>query len=523
MTDKRQRQEIAELETRLREAEDRFSVFSAATREAVIVHEQGFILDGNAALCEMFGYERDEVIGMRVDQLAAPASREEVIHSALTGRPEPYEALGQRKDGSRFFGRVHGLNTTLRGKVIRVTVVQDIDEQRKAEKERARFELRIQQAQKMESLGVLAGGIAHDFNNLLVGMLGNAGLALTQLPPESSVRRYLEQVEKAAQRAADLTNQLLAYSGKGRFVVEPLDVSTLVREMAHLLDTVISKSATLRLDLAEDLPAAVVDAAQIRQVVMNLLTNASDALGADGGAIHVQTGAQEVDAGYLGDTFLGDTLDAGRYVFIEVSDTGCGMDDEMRRQIFDPFFTTKFTGRGLGLAAVLGIVRGHRGTIHVYSEPGRGTTIKVLLPASTEARRVVRAAPAAKGELWRGHGTILVVDDEEIVRDAAKVMLEGCGFTVLTADGGVEAVETFRERHDSIRLVLLDMTMPRMTGDQTFTELRRIEPRLRVVLSSGYNEQDATNRFTGRGLAGFIQKPYTLAKLLEIVRAALAD
>ena len=380
------------------------------------------------------------------------------------------------------------------------------------EEQRRQLETQVQQAQKLESLGVLAGGIAHDFNNLLTGVLGNAQLALYDLPPVSPVRQYVEEIEEAAKRAAELCRQMLAYSGKGRFVVQPIDLSEVVEGMGHLLEVSISKKAALRHDLADGLPAITADATQIRQIILNLITNASEALGEHSGVISVITGVMDCGRDYFRSTYLDEELPEGRYVYIEVADTGCGMDQATCRKIFEPFFTTKFTGRGLGLAAALGIVRGHRGAIRVYSEPGEGTTFKVLFPALDQPATPHRGETEVTEEL-RGTGTALLVDDEEHVRKTGRHMLEHMGFTVLTAIDGREAVRVFREHADEIDCVLLDLTMPNMDGTEAFQELRRIREDVPVILASGYNEQDATQRFTGKGLAGFVRKPYGMQDL----------
>jgi len=399
----------------------------------------------------------------------------------------------------------------------------ELAEQRdRQEEKRRQLEAKIEQAQKLESLGILAGGIAHDFNNLLMVMLGNADLALRDLSEVAPARPSVDEIKTAAVRASELTKQMLAYAGKGRFVVEALDLNELIEEMGHLLGVSISKKVVLRYEFADNLPAVEADATQMRQVVMNLITNASEAIGDRSGAISIATGVMEAGREYLGGTYLDEDLPEGYYVFMEVADTGCGMDEKTRSKVFDPFFSTKFTGRGLGLAAVLGIVRGHGGAIKVYSELGKGTTFKVLLPCSERPPQAAPAEGAEPAETRRDSGLLLVADDEEGVRTIAKRMLEGAGFTVLTAGDGRECVDVFRERADEIAAVLLDMTMPHMDGEETFRELRQIRPDVRVILTSGYNEQEATSRFTGKGLAGFIQKPYRyddlLAKLREILR-----
>jgi nitrogen-specific signal transduction histidine kinase len=401
-----------------------------------------------------------------------------------------------------------------------VAVLVDITARKREEEERQAFQAKLQHAQKLESLGVLAGGIAHDFNNLLMAILGNADLALELLSPESPGREYVEKIETTAQRAAGLTNQMLAYSGKGRFLIQSIQLDRLVGEMAHLLETVISKKAELRMKFEPDLPAVEADASQVRQIVMNLITNGSEALGDANGQLTIATGTVEADRAYLSRCYLGDEVSDGTYVFLEVSDTGEGMDEETRKKIFDPFFTTKFTGRGLGLAAVLGIVRGHNGTINVYSEPGLGSSFKVLLPAS-ERKVDDRPETPARTEGTLEGATILVVEDDAAVLDVTSLMLEKAGFRVLTATNGQEGVDLFRLYKDDIGLVVLDMTMPVMDGEEAFRGMRDIDPGVRVLLSSGYNEQDATNRFAGKGLAGFIQKPYRSVDLLNRVREIL--
>ncbi len=388
-----------------------------------------------------------------------------------------------------------------------------------AERERletARGEARLQHAQKRESLGVLAGGIAHGFNNLLVGMLGNASMALQDTPKGHRARPALEQIELASRRAAELTRQMLAYSGKGRFVVEPLDLSEVVLEMKDLLEVSVSKRAALRTELADALPAVRADATQLRQVVMNLITNASDALDGEDGTVTLATGVIEAGPDYLEQMEPGQELEPGRYVFVEVSDTGRGMDEEGRVRMFDPFFTTKMTGRGLGLAATQGIVRGHQGAIRVYSEEGRGSAIKVLLPVAEgeQAVRSQRSRPPAPANL---SGTVLVVDDHEIVRNLAGAALRRSGLTVIEASDGREALELYAVHGSTIDVVLLDLTMPRLSGEETFAALRETNPAVRVLLMSGYNAQDTTGRFVGKGLAGFLQKPFTSVELVRRV------
>jgi PAS domain S-box-containing protein len=403
-----------------------------------------------------------------------------------------------------------------------VGTAEDVTEKTFAEEERRRFETRVQQVQKLESLGLLAGGIAHDFNNLLMGVLGNADLAMLSLTPESPGHEYVERIQTAAQRASELASQMLAYSGKGRFVVGALDLSRLAREILHLLETVISQKVQLSIDLAEDLPPIEADASQVRQVVMNLVTNASEAIGPESGVVRVSTSLFEADGEYLSQCELGVGLVPGPYVCLEVSDTGPGIGGEIRENIFDPFFTTKFTGRGLGLAATLGIVQSHGAALRVDSEPGHGTTFSVLFPPSSITLEPAHGGPREpEPEDARAETTILVVDDEAVVRDVARAMLESAGYSVLVACDGNEAVETLKKSGDAIGLVILDMAMPGMDGRETYEALRQIRDDILVVLSSGYTEEDAFSKLGSSGIVEFIHKPYKLATLLEAVRKAL--
>jgi CheY-like chemotaxis protein len=321
-------------------------------------------------------------------------------------------------------------------------------------------------------------------------------------------------------RAADLCKQMLAYSGRGRFDVRKLDLGLFVEQTAQILQISISKKCVLRFDLKPDLPPIEVDATQIQQVIMNLVINASEAIGDRNGVISISTGLIRVDRAYLAATLIDSDLPEGEYIFLEVSDTGSGMSPEVRERIFDPFFTTKFTGRGLGLAAVLGIVRGHKGALKVYSELGRGTTFKLLFPAAAGASETI-VGPDENLPAWRGSGTVLVVDDESRMRQTVDRMMRRLGFDTVLVCNGREAVDGFRVDPDRFELVLLDLTMPDMDGEQTFTELRRIRSDVRVILMSGFNAQEAMLRFPGKGLASFLQKPFTIDSLRSVLQSVL--
>ena len=408
------------------------------------------------------------------------------------------------------------------GRVIRINgVAKDITARKRAEREKRLLNERVQSAQKAESLAVLAGGIAHDFNNLLMGILGHADLALSTMHPTSPERGNIQAIELAAQRAADLARQMLAYSGRGQFVVDRVDLRVLIAEIAHLLETTISKKVEITYSFDQEVPAVTADSTQIGQVLMNLLTNASEAIGDRDGLISVTTGIVNCDRQYLNQSGLDHEPAPGLYSFVEVSDTGCGMDLETQSRIFDPFFSTKFTGRGLGLAAVLGIVKSHGGAIQVDSEKHRGTSFKVLLPAADVSPSL---KPPTAESFGNGKHTrvVLVVDDEETVRTVSAHMLRRVGFDVLTAEDGRDALELFKKHPEQIDCVLLDLAMPHMDGRETLRELRRIQPGIRVLFTSGYNEQTANDEFAGVQLTDFIQKPYRSVELVNAVQKVLS-
>lgn len=418
-------------------------------------------------------------------------------------------------------------------------VLSDVTHRKQVEQ--AHLERNLLETQKLESLGVLAGGIAHDFNNLLTGILGNASLARLTAPDNAALVTHLEQIETIAVRAADLCKQMLAYAGKARFIVEAADLNQLILQTKDLLSLSISKKTALTLNLAKDVPTVLVDATQIRQILMNLVINASEAFDQNEGEIDVTTGVVHVKqdlsrsdfetmhegspSGVIGNVILPPhmppELPVGDYVFMEVQDNGPGMPPDVKKRIFEPFFTTKFTGRGLGLAAVLGIVRGHQGAIQVISEPGRGTTFRIFLPCTDALVKPARAATPPPPS-WRGEGLVLVVDDEESVRRVASAMVESLGFTVLQARDGMEALEIFKDQGHGIDVVLLDLTMPRLGGEETLQELRKLQPELPIVVMSGYSEIDARGRFSDEGPSAYLQKPFRIVELIRVLRPLAA-
>jgi PAS domain S-box-containing protein len=392
----------------------------------------------------------------------------------------------------------------------------DVSERRAQDEAHARIEEQVRHTQKLESLGVLAGGIAHDFNNLLVGVLGNASLAVEALPDHSSARPLLEDLQVAARRAAELTRQLLAYSGKGRFVVEPIDLSALVREMTRLLTTVVSKKAHLVSELRDDLPRVRADATQLRQVVMNVITNASDALGDAPGTITIRTRRMHATRAWLASAQVGAEIAEGEYLVLEVADTGGGLLGDDMSRIFDPFYSTKGPGRGLGLAAVLGIVRAHRGAVRIVSTAEQGTTVAVLLPADDVSADDPVTSKATAGP----SRMLLVVDDDAAALRVAERVLQRDGYRVLTAPHGRAALEVYAERGPNIDAVVLDLTMPELSGWETLRELRQLNPHVTVLLMSGYAQEPGASI---DGAAGFLAKPYSADELRDAVAGVLAS
>ena len=537
----------------LKQSEEKFRRIAFAAHDAIVMWDDfGRVSFWNRAAERIFGYSKAEILEQEVCKTLIPwrfhaPFRKGLQTFAATGRGlatgETVEWQMQGQNREEFPVELSLSSVDIQGRWHALAVVRDISERKRSEEERRQLEEQMQHNQRLESLGLLAGGIAHDFNNLLSSILGNAGLVKRRSAAGSAWESHLDKIETAAVRAAELTRQMLAYSGRGQFVVETCDLSAVVEEMAQLLEVSVSKQVNFEVELAPDLPPIEADRAQVQQVVMNLITNASDALGDDVGSILARTGILDADSAYLAGCELGGELDAGRYLFVEVRDSGCGMEEATRKRIFEPFFSTKFVGRGLGLAAVLGIVRGHSGAMRVESEPGRGTTFRVLFPAtesplppsvragssesSSERKNVgpARTGPqtvrSLSGPATNRDRTILVVDDEADVREMITSALEVLDFKILTAVDGRQAIDTFRRHVDTIDLVVMDMTMPKMDGRTAFLQILEIRPDAKVILSSGYSRNHALRDLENEKPIGFLEKPYTLPKLVAEVTTVL--
>ncbi len=407
-------------------------------------------------------------------------------------------------------------------------VNSNITERKAREQNKLDFEKKILHTQKLESLGVLAGGIAHDFNNILMAILGYADLAISAVGPHSPATEYLNGIMQSSRKAAEMIKQILAYSGKGKFTLEKIDLNALLMDTAQMFSISISKMAILKFNYSTEPVIMEGDPSQIRQIIMNLAINASEAFSEKSGVIEISTGQMYCDQKYIEETGFAKLvtrnhpLETGTYIYLDVTDSGCGMSPKTMQRIFDPFFSTKFTGRGLGLSAVLGITNGHNGMVKILSKEGHGTTFKILFPLSSQEAKLeeIKKNPAPV-ESWEAQGAILIADDEESVRSIGSHMLKKLGYEVLTARDGNEAVEVFEKHVGEIAGVLLDLTMPHKDGSQVFQEIRKLKPDVRVILCSGYNEEEATQQFIGQGLAGFLQKPYASAELATKIREVL--
>ncbi|MBP1626908.1 MAG: sensor histidine kinase response regulator [Holophagaceae bacterium] len=633
-----QHQEHQALKTQL--LEERLNYLSKFANDIVLlVDEDGRILDANDRACSAYGYPREELLTLMIQDIRAPESLSEFQaqwRTAHTNGASIFETIHRRRDGSTFPVEVSSRSVVLKNHALVQSIVRDISERKAAEEElrqvnrlqslllensavgialvrhlayewvnprmaemlggrvsqiqgapisahadmanhdqvMARIEediagggwadlecgfvrvdkspfwarLRVKaldpanpeqgaiaiveditatkeseealrQAQKMESLGILAGGIAHDFNNLLTAILGNLNLAQLQLDQEHPSQAYLANVEQTIQKASDLTRQMLAYSGKGRFIVKPNDLNRIIDEMAKLLRVSIPKKIEVVLDLAPSLPPVLSDAAQIQQVVMNLVTNAADAIGDQTGAIVIRSSQEGLDGNQVPSTQPGKFLAPGPYVRLEVEDNGCGMNPEVVARIFDPFFSTKHTGRGLGLSAMLGILRGHQAGLRIHSIPGKGSRFELFFPASSgsleEGMPATEAAPSTVKDT-----RVLLVDDEPMIRETAAMVLTAMGMDVTTGADGEEALESFRTQPPD--LVVLDLTMPRMDGREAFRRMRDLRPEMPIIVCSGYSEQESLQDSLGNAPSAFLPKPYSIKALERIVNEVLA-
>ena len=509
-------------ERALSDSEARYRAVVQQSMDAIFLVDPGTgrIVEGNPALGRLLGYETEELAGLSVYELV-DHPRDDVEGRIETIARRGSASLGRRRyrrrDGSSFM--IEGTASLIRygGRDAICVVARDMTTQIAAETERQEIEERLRHTQKLESLGVLAGGVAHDFNNILAGILGNADLAMTRLAPASEVRDFLTRIASASVQASALCTQLLDYAGKSSSRFEPTDVSSVIDHMMRIVAVTISKKAVVERHLDETLPSVMADAGQLGQVFLNLVTNASEALGEDAGTIAIRTGLLSPTRDELDGYVLGNVCEPGNYVYVEIQDSGVGMTPDQRSRMFDPFFTTKFTGRGLGLATVLGIVRSHAGAIQIGTSQGGGTSIRVLFPVAVEANMETQdAEPSPSRSALR----VVVADDDDEVRLVTRMALEDAGMAVLEASDGRAAVDLVLSNPDAVDVVLLDVTMPRMGGREALDEIRVLRPDLPVVLCSGYDENQTLAGLSGSHRSPFIKKPFRLQTLVTVVHDA---
>lgn len=501
-------------------------LFELMPGSVVLMDARGYIMDANPAFCRQIGHSREKLLGTHVSRFSTDTVEaiERNIARLMAGEILEHQVKNVQEDGSlRHYELREAAITLPDGSRGILALANDITDRLHAEQEKFELERQLLHADKLKSLGVLAGGIAHEYNNFLAAVIGNLDLAMMDLDAKSSVQANLREAAVAALRASNLTQQMLAYSGRGRFVITQVDLSELISGMEELLKASISKKASVKLNLAPELPAIEGDDPQLQQVLMNLVTNASEALAERPGLITITTRLRECDVEYLANSLIADKFAPGLYVELEVRDSGCGMDRSVQKRLFDPFFSTKFTGRGLGMSVVMGVVRGHKGAIFVASEPNRGTTVSVLFPAVLT--KTLLPAPAPKLPLLNVGtnssvlaGTVLVVEDEAAIRLLIERILKRSGLRVLTADHGAEAIDLFRQHAEEITFAILDFTMPQMDGMKTLAELQRLRPDIKAVLTSGYDVENIHQRYAQEGFAAFIRKPFQVETLLTVAR-----
>lgn len=513
-------------EEALREEKERYRAVVEQSRDAIFLVDSRSrkILEANPALQKMIGYNADELqhmylydfIDHKPDEIDTNIKR--IIQTG-------YSDLGERKyrhkNGTIIHVHVRVSRILFHDTDVLCIVAHDISERKKAEKARLDMELRLQQIQKMESLAVMAGGIAHDFNNLLSAIMGNASLALLKQETGDSVQEYLERIEKSARRASELSRQLLAYAGKTEFIIKPLNLTALVREMINILRVSISKKAHIEFNLDDTIPAIDADQTQIRQIIMNLLINASEALPDGKGNITISTGIIHLRSKDLPKLILSESMIPGDYVFLELSDNGYGMTPKVRKKIFDPYYSTKEGGRGLGLASVLGIVRGHKGAISLHTEPGKGTSIKIIFQISRQTAAEECLISPANHYHPTGHGQILIIDEEKTTRRTTKEMLQQLGFEVLTAAREDKGLRLLRRFRDTIQLVIFDQTPSHQSCLEILTKIKAINNHLKVIISSTITESHCRQRFEHKQIAGFLHKPYSFEQFAEVIETAI--
>ncbi|MCP4213873.1 MAG: response regulator [bacterium] len=513
----------------LLENEARFRALTEKVSDIVVILDKENCYTYVSPSVKLFGYSREELLGQNPRQLIHPDDwpyLKETLEQAIKSPGETINTDDLRirhKDGSCRY--LEGMLTCLYDQPGVEGVVfngRDISERKHSEEERLKMEAHMRQVRKFESLTIMAGSIAHNFNNLLMGVLGNLELALSNLEEGSQTYQNVEKAERAARRVEDLTRMMLTYVGQAKGTMGVVNISGVINEMAGILEASVPKNTSLQFNIPATPLFFKGNRSQLRQVLLNLVSNASEALGEAEGTIAIYVGKLYCDSNCLNQPYLQEDLPGGDYIFLEITDSGCGMDEDTRVRAFDPFFTTRFKGRGMGLSAALGIVRAYKGTMTLESMPGAGTTVRILLPA-VESPEEPKPVAREENRQWHNTGTILLADDEAMVLEVGQDMLEELGFKVLTAVDGHEAVEIFKKHCDEIVCVILDMIMPRLDGEQTFRQLRNLKSDIPVILCSGYTREQVAKRFFDRMPAPFIGKPFKLSGLAEKLQMVLSS
>ena len=505
--------ERRQAEKSLRESEERCRYLAEGAMEAIFINKEGICLEANQAAADMFGYESTEAIkGIFGTDVIAPESHELVRAHMLTNSSEPYDAVGRHKNGATFPVSIKAKTMNYKDEgPVRVTIVRDITGRKRAEEEKAHLEAQLRQSQKIEAIGNLASGVAHDINNMLAAVMGLASILQMDIDPDDPSQEEVEGILSACNKGHELTRNLLGFARKGRIRKERVSLNRLIGELVNLLKRTISKQIDLEIRLKKELALVEGDPGQLNQLLFNLALNASDAM-AGRGALLIST--EEVVLDERAVSVYRD-IRPGPFVRLRVRDTGAGMDEETREHAFEPFFTTKPVGKGtgLGLSMVYGMVKNHGGFVQLDSKKGRGTMVTVYLPAlDSREREPALPRPKQLATLENG-GTILLVDDEAFVRNSGRRLLGRLGFTVLTAENGQEALDLYAARQEEIRLVLLDLIMPVMAGEEAFTRLKQFDPSVRILLSSGYSREGMAEKLLARGALGFLSKPYNMEQL----------
>jgi PAS domain S-box-containing protein len=480
----------------------------------------GSMIDVNKKMIEMYGYSREEILQINIGALSSgePGYTQDdaigLVKKAIEGQPQLFEWKARDKSGRIFWVEVNLKRVSLGGIDRVIAIARNIDERKCAEEERRKNDEKIQQVQKLESLGVLAGGIAHDFNNLLMIILGNIDMSMMSIPLDSAVVKNLKMAENACINAANLTRQMLAYAGKTQFIIQNVNLNEIIKDMDTAVSLAASKKAEMKYNLSDGLPCFTADPGQIKQLFMALVMNAAEAIGENEGVISVKTGVcgfDKITSG-KGNIFLVENIRQVEYVFLEVSDSGCGIESDILPKIFDPFFTTKFVGRGLGLAAAMGIMKSMDSTVKVESSPGKGSAFTFYFPViEIQEKEDKRSRPGK---------TALLVDDEDSVLEIGAQMLEALGYETITAKNGAEAVDIIKRRSctgSAVSFVILDIGMPVMNGEEAYAEIMKIDGKIPVFISTGYGETDIAERFSNMKTGGMLYKPYKLEDMSKVL------